>query len=59
MGTESQSARDARGIMIRRDDLAVLMDAIARLEQGQEIDGDMVMELSRIASDLAQRADDE
>lgn len=46
-------------LTIPRDDFAVLMDTIARCEQGQKltIDDAMVTELSRIASDLSQQAD--
>jgi hypothetical protein len=46
-------------LTLPRDDMAVLMDAIARCEQGQKpsIDDGMVAELSRIASDLSQQAD--
>lgn len=65
MDEEAQEAlrRLAMGDMlvltIPRDDFAVLMDTIARCEQGQKltIDDQMVSELSRIASDLSQQAD--
>lgn len=44
---------------VPRDDFALLMDTIARCEQGQKltITEDMVAELSRVASDLSQQAD--
>lgn len=46
-------------LTLPRADLALLMDTIARCEQGQKltIDDGMVNELSRIASDLGQQAD--
>lgn len=44
-------------LTIPRDDLATLMDAVARLEQHAVITPDMVIDLSRIASDLSQQAD--
>lgn len=50
-------------LTLPRDDLAVLMDVIARCEQSDKhlgiitMDDDVVAELSRIASDLSQQAD--
>lgn len=48
-------------LTIPRDDFAKLMDAVARLEQGQIVGDegveDLVDDLSRIASDLSQQAD--
>lgn len=46
-------------LTVPRDDFALLMDVIARCEQGQKlsIDDLMVAELSRVAADLSEQAD--
>lgn len=51
------NAGDMLLLVIPRDDFAMLMDTVARLEQHATITPEMVVDLSRIASELAQQAD--